>query len=467
MSAPPPEGAALAGRMVLVAGLGASGVAAARALLAAGARVLAADGRDDDGLRGRAAALAGAGADVRLGGLPPSLLDGRDLVIASPGVPPSDPLLLAAVAARVPVWSEPELAWRLARGRTRLVAVTGTNGKTTTTELVAACLGAPAAGNIGTPLVELIVRGDPPPLAVAELSSFQLHFAETLRPDVAVLVNVAPDHLDWHGSLTAYGVAKARLWARQRAEDWAVVNADDPGARRIAAAAPPPGGTVTVSATGAGTGAGGPHVDVAGGAVRWRAPGSPPVAIVPVDTLRVRGAHNLDNVCAAAGAAIAAGADPASLAAPLAGFQPGAHRLEHVARRGDVDWVNDSKATNPHAARAALASFDSVVWIAGGLNKGLAFDDLVDVVRGRVRAAITIGECGPQIAALTRRLRIVTVEAGTLDVAVAVAAGLARSGDTVLLAPAAASMDQFVDYADRGRSFRDLVTRLDRPAGAR
>ena len=443
----------------LVLGLGASGAAAARALLGRGAEVIAADDRAPQ----RAEALAEAGADVRLGGLDPALVDGRDLVVASPGVPPHHPLLVAATARGIPVWSEPELAWRLARGRTRLVAVTGTNGKTTTTELVAALLGAPAAGNIGTPLVELLAGPQAPPVAVAELSSFQLHFAHTLRPEVAVLLNVAGDHIDWHGSVEAYQAAKARVWAAQRPSDVVVVNVEDPGALATVGAHPPPGVLARVAIGGVPEP---PAAGVRGGAIVWRPSDGDEVEVVDVADLRFVGPHNVLNACAAVAAAVCAGADPRTIGPAVAGFASGPHRLEPVATADGVAWVNDSKATNPHAAAAALRSFSSVVWIAGGLDKDLDFEVLSDLLPGRVRAALTIGSCGPVVAALARRMGVETVEAGTLPAAVAAAARLARPGDTVLLAPAAASMDQFTDYAARGQAFRDLVADLvKRPGG--
>lgn len=441
----------------LVLGLRASGEAVAKALLGRGVDVRVADARADDALSARAQPLLRAGADVRLGGLDQTLLDGRDVVVASPGVAPRHPVLQAATARGLQVWSEPELAWRLAAGRTRLVAVTGTNGKTTTTELTAACLGAPAGGNIGTPLIEQLSGHPPPPLVVAELSSFQLHFTHTLRAEVAVLLNVACDHLDWHGSMPAYQAAKARAWARQRPPDALVLNVEDPGAVEAVRAHPPPGAVVRVC-TGPPEHA--PAVGVVDGAVVWCPPGGESVEVVAVENLALVGPHNLANVCAAVAAAICAGADPAGLAPVVAAFPPGPHRVERVVGLGGVTWVNDSKATNPHAAAAALRSFGSIVWIAGGLDKDLDFDGLADLVRERVCATVTIGSCGPQLAALSRRVGVRTVEAGTLAAAVDAAAGLARPGDTVLLAPAAASMDQFTDYAARGQAFRDLVTAL-------
>jgi UDP-N-acetylmuramoylalanine--D-glutamate ligase len=441
----------------LVVGLGASGVAIAQSLLGRGLDVRVTDACASQALTTRAAPLRQAGAEVRLGSMDEQLLDGRDLVVTSPGVPPRTPLLVAALARGLPVWSEPELAWRLAGERVRLVAITGTNGKTTTTQLVGTCLGAPTAGNIGTPLVELLGGAAPPPLVVVELSSFQLHFTHTLRPDVAVLLNVAGDHLDWHGTLHAYRAAKARAWANQRPGDVVVVNSEDEGACQTLAAHPPPGDVVRV---GIAAPARPPAVGVRDGVIVWQPPDGEAVPIVDVAHLALVGPHNVANTCAAVAAAICMGADPSTLAPALAGFVAGPHRVEHVAAIDGVTWINDSKATNPHAAAAALRSFGSIVWIAGGLDKDLDFDVLADLLSERVRATVTIGACGPRVAAVARQAGVETMEAGTLDVAVDVAARLARPGDTVLLAPAAASMDQFTDYAARGQAFRELVSAL-------
>ncbi|HVM00180.1 MAG TPA: UDP-N-acetylmuramoyl-L-alanine--D-glutamate ligase [Egibacteraceae bacterium] len=469
------EGAGVEGVRVIVLGLGLSGTAAARALAAADVGdLLVVDTRDTPAVRERAAALRAAGVDARPGVTDAATLAGAGLVVTSPGVAPGNPILAAATAGGQRVWSEPELAWRLNSGRTRLVAVTGTNGKTTTTELVAACLRAPVGGNIGTPLCDLLTGADAPALAVAELSSFQLRFTDRLRADVGVLLNVAPDHLDWHGTLDDYTAAKARVWANQRPEgapgpdgrDWAVVGVDDAGARAAAAAHPPPAGVAAATSAPPGPG----EVGVAGGVIVSRL--GVDTEVVAVDALPARGPHNVANAVAAVAAAVCAGADPAGLAGPLTSQRPGPHRLEQVATLAEVAYVNDSKATNPHAAAAALRSFGapgspSVVWIAGGLGKGLDFADLAAVVRERVRVAVTVGRSGPEIAALTRRLGVPTVEAGTLGRAVREAAARARAGDTVLLAPACASMDQFRDYAERGQAFRDAVAAVASPHPAK
>jgi UDP-N-acetylmuramoylalanine--D-glutamate ligase len=451
--------AALAGRRVLVVGLGVSGAAAAAAAARAGAEVVATDAAGGEAVRARGRHLASLGVDVRLATDGPDLLTGSDLVVPSPGVAQSSPILGAALRAGVEVWSEPELAWRLSGGGTRLVAVTGTNGKTSTTELLGACLGAPSAGNIGTPLCDVLAVDRPPPLVVAELSSFQLRFASTLAPHVAVLLNVAPDHLDWHGDASAYADAKANVWARQGAQDWTVLNLDDPGTAALAERSPPRARVVgfTLGAPAPG------QVGRRGAAIVSRI-GEPAVEI-PVPAGLGGAPHRLANALAASAAALCAGAGPAAVARGLARHRPGPHRLEVVAERGGVRWVNDSKATNPHAAAAALSSYERVVWIAGGLNKGLSFDPLADLLAERARYVITVGTAAPEIGELARRLALPVADAGTVAGAVALAAGVARPGDTVLLAPACASMDQFHDYSERGQAFRDAVAAVLRPDG--
>jgi UDP-N-acetylmuramoylalanine--D-glutamate ligase len=454
------------GRRALVLGLGRSGEAAALALHRAGAAVVVLDAADDAAAHSRAAALQRAvegradaarrivvhlGADLD----DPAPLDAADLVVPSPGVPPSRGLLTAAAERGLPVWSEVELAWQLAAGRTRLVAVTGTNGKTSTTELLAACLAAPTGGNIGTPLVTLLAADDPPPLVVAELSSFQLHLVETLHPEVAVLLNLAPDHLDWHGGLVAYGDAKARLWARHAGDDVVVVNRDDEGAAGVLARNPSAGRVVgsTLGAPAPG------EVGIVDGVLTARL-ADDPVAVVRIDELALGAPHQVANACAAVAAALCAGATFEACAAALRAFRPGPHRLEHVADIGGVTYVNDSKATNPHAAAAALAAHDDIVLIAGGLAKGLDMAVLGPALAARARAVVTIGTSGPQIAALARGLGLEVVEAGALAAAVPAAARLAGGTGTVLLAPACASMDQFTDYAARGEAFRAAVAEL-------
>ena len=445
----------LSGRKVLVAGLGSSGRAAARHLTDLGADVLACDDAPDRAV----GELTARGARVHLGSMPPELLEDRELVVVSPGVPPSHPLLGAAVAAGVPVWSEVELAARLAR--VPMVGVTGTNGKTTTTELAAAMLNASgrralAAGNVGLPLVDAVLRrDDPPEVVVVELSSFQLQFTFTLRLAAGAWLNFAPDHLDWHPDLDAYAEAKARIWRNQEPGDWVLYPPQEPV---VAAHAARAGGTRVPVSTGRPP-AGGLGVDagVAVSAIPGREGG-----LWRVAALRLPGRHNLANALAASGLAIRVGAHPAGMARAVAAFQPRPHRLEPVGEVRGVRFINDSKATNPHAAREALTAFPRIVWLAGGRNKGLAFDELVEEARPRLVGAVLLGEAADDLAKALDGAGFTgpVVRAASIGEAVTVAFGLAEPGDTVLLSPACASFDMFASYAERGKAFAAAVGRL-------
>jgi UDP-N-acetylmuramoylalanine--D-glutamate ligase len=471
----------LSGRTVLVAGLGVSGVAAARVLLDRGARVLLADAAE----RPAAAELTAAGA-TWLGGAA-EVPAGVDLVVTSPGWRPDAPLLASAAARGVEVVGEPELAWRLrGPGAARWLAVTGTNGKTTTVTMLEAVLAAAgrravAAGNVGRPLVEVVTATGPDgapayDTVAVELSSFQLHWSTTLAPQVAAVLNVADDHTDWHGSFAAYRDAKARIL---RGAEVAVADAGDPVASALAAAHPHPV-TVTLGEPGPG------QLGVRAGALVDRAFSPDPAGEVLLEAgaLAVPGPHNTVNALAAAALARADGVPAGAVARGLAGFRGGAHRNALVATVGGVDWVDDSKATNPHAAGASLAGYPRVVWIAGGLLKGADVDPLVAAVAGRLAGAVLLGrdraELRRSLARHAPSLPVVevpsgddgAVTAGTGGTAeevmrrvVAEAARLARPGDTVLLAPAAASMDVFRDYAHRGDAFADAVRAL--PGAAR
>jgi UDP-N-acetylmuramoylalanine--D-glutamate ligase len=438
----------LADQDVLVLGLGVSGRSAAAFCAGHGARVTAADERGE----GLLAPLdLPASVRVRLG---PPLPDPAefDLVVPSPGVPPSR---YASRARRV--WGDVELAARSLR--VPIIAVTGTNGKSTTVLLIEAMLRtaglrAEAAGNVGRPALELV--GRPLDVAVLEVSSFQLETVDAFHPRVAVVLNLAPDHIDRHGSVEAYRDAKARIFANQEEDDVAVLNAADPAVASLAALTrarvlrfhrgQPPGEP----------GAGCAWLDA--GAIRLRI--GPDLARVPLDGLALQGVHNLENVMAALLAASALGVDPAAAARALPGFRALPHRSETVATRGGVDWVDDSKATNPHAAARALEGCGRpVVWIAGGRDKDLDFDALAEVACDRVREAILIGEASPKLArALSGR--VPCSEVGHLAAAVERAARVARSGDVVLLAPACSSHDQFTSYEERGRVFRAAVAEL-------
>ncbi len=354
-----------------------------------------------------------------------SLLDGVEVLVKSPGVPGEAPLVVAARARGIGVWSEIELASRLLPNP--LLGVTGTNGKTTTTELLGAMLGARTAGNVGTALSELVGQVPEDEWVVCELSSFQLEDVESFRPRIAVLLNLEPDHLDRHGSFDAYRAAKLRLFENQTAEDVAVVPrgfGPVPGsARRVEFAA-----------------------DDA----------------LPAEPL-IPGAHNRENAAAATAAARAAGHDDATIATALRTFPGVEHRLELVADIGGVRYVNDSKATNTAAARRALTAYDAPLHlILGGRAKGERWDGLAgEIAAANVVTAYLIGEAAEPLSVDLGFASVPFLLSTTLDRAVAEAASAARAGDVVLLSPACASYDQFRDYEHRGEEFRRLVQNLE------
>ena len=434
---------------VVVTGIGVSGMAAAEVLLRWGARVTVVDESDGEHDRARAAALRALGASVRLG---PLVADGApDLVVTSPGWRPDNALLVAYGDGGVPVWGEVELAWRgTDHERTRWLGITGTNGKTTTTEMLAAMIDAAgvegaAAGNIGLPLLHAVGREPAPELLAVELSSFQLHWCRTLDVTAAAVLNLAPDHLDWHGSMSAYGAAKAAVWGPSTIP---LFNADDSGATGLAGGRPDAVG-FALDALAPLHRAGDLLVDTAFGGGE----------LLTVGELQVRGDHNVANALAAAGLALAAGVPATAVRTALRAFTTGRHRDEVVATVDGVAYVDDSKATNPHAAAASLSAYESVVWVAGGLNKGLAFDDLARDHGHRLRAAVLIGACAAEVQdALARHAPNVPVHrAESMHTAVETARSVAKTGDTVLLAPAAASMDMFRNYAERGDVFAAAV----------
>ena len=427
-------------------GLGLSGEAVARHLRDRAALVRVVDDHPTDETRRRAQALG-----LPLEACPDEarlrqLVEEVDVVVPSPGVPEDHPVFRLAAELRRPVRGEVELAARWARRP--LVAVTGTNGKTTVTELVAAMLGESglrtvAAGNIGLPLSEAVRRDVD--VLVVEVSSFQLRFTDAFRPAVAVWLNFAEDHLDWHPSLDAYAEAKARIWAHQTAEDVAVVNADDPVVMRWAAHAPS-----RVIRFGLREPA---EYVVAEG---WLT--GPHGGIVAVADLPRALPHDLANGLAAAATAEAVGAGRSAVAAALRRFDGLPHRVTLVGEGRGVRWYDDSKATNPHAALAAVSGFESVVLVAGGRNKGMDLAPLADAA-AHIRAVVALGEAAPEVAAAFDGLRPV-VHAATMAEAVEAAAGLARPGDVVLLSPACASFDQYPSYAHRGEDFARSVQAL-------
>jgi UDP-N-acetylmuramoylalanine--D-glutamate ligase len=416
----------------LVVGLRRSGLAACEAIARVwpGAEVTAADADTATDV----SRLRALGIKSRLGtGLVP--VAGLTALVKSPGVPGEVPQVAAARAAGVPIWSEVELAARMLP-LNPIAGVTGTNGKTTTTHLLGAMLKAggrecEVAGNVGRPLSELAGRISPQTWIACELSSFQLEDIDRLRVRVAVILNVTPDHLDRHGTLAAYTRAKLRILQNQRDGDTAVLNADDPVLR--AAALPGRGARVWFSSADP-------------GAIDWEHAG-------------LRGEHNLENALAAAAAARAAGVGAADIDAALRAFRPPPHRLEPVASAAGVEWVNDSKATNPDATIKALTAFaGGVHLILGGSLKGGSFADLAAAVAsGPVVGSYLIGAAADALADALTAAGAPFVRCETLARAVGEAAAAARPGDTVLLSPACASFDQFRDYEQRGARFTDLA----------
>jgi UDP-N-acetylmuramoylalanine--D-glutamate ligase len=477
-----------AGLTVLVTGGGVSGFAAADALAERGARVVLVDGAEPaagSALAERLKVLDILGVDVRVGPAHVATLPdpAPDLVVTSPGWRPDQPLLAAAAEAEIPVWGEVELAWRLrAPGAAPWLTLTGTNGKTTTVQMLtsmlrAAGLRACSAGNVGTPILEAVLHPEPFDVIAVELSSFQLHWSRSVSPLASACLNVAPDHLDWHGTFEAYRAAKGRVYERTRIA--CVYNVQDAtteelvreaevveGARAVGFTLGVPARSMVGlvddvladrafvaerehSAAELGT-----LADIADG-------GTPPP-------------HVVQDALAAAALARAAGVPPVAVRDGLRAFTPEPHRTAELTTVDGVRFVDDSKATNPHAARAALRGYESVVWIAGGLLKGAKVDDLVRDVADRLRAAVLIGADRASIADALRRhapdVRVIDVAAtdtDAMDQVVARAFDAARPGDVVLLAPAAASMDMFANYEARGAAFAAAVHRLAQRLGGR
>lgn len=449
---------------VAVVGLGVSGVAVARYVMAhrtpeAPIDLAMFDGADDARLRSVAEEFSGDGLRVVLGA---EALDGRyDVAVVSPGIPPASPLRRSVSSAADRVIGDIEFAFE--RSGSPWLAVTGTNGKTTVTSLCTHILttaGVPAesVGNIGEPPIALVDEIGPSTALVAEVSSFQLALTETFRPRVAVLLNITPDHIDWHGSLEAYAADKTRLFANMGPGDCAVIDVDDPGSAPYAESVEARGvrvlrvSRVSVPACGAGIADGRLVLDTASGVVD----------LLAASDLRILGDHNRSNALAAAAAAHAWGVDAASIAEGLATFEPIEHRLEPVGTVGGVSYVNDSKATNPAASVMALTAFPAtpVVLLLGGRNKDNEFDELAARAAGSVRAVVVFGEAAPEIEAAVAAAGLEHVVVRHMADAVEQASRMARPGDAVLLSPACASFDEFEGYAHRGRAFRHLVARM-------
>ncbi|MBA8794312.1 UDP-N-acetylmuramoylalanine--D-glutamate ligase [Friedmanniella endophytica] len=474
----------------VVAGVGVAGFAAADALIEFGARVTVLEDVASEANVEKGELLGVLGAEVRIGpGSSATLPDGVDLVVTT-GWPPTSPLLSQALARRVPVWSEPELAFRLARSRPGRPApawlgITGTNGKTTTTTMLASMLTAAglstaAVGNIGRPVTETVLdtetRYD---VLAVELSSFQLHWADRLSLHSAVVLNLQPDHLEWYdpaggdrdAAYAAYAADKARIYAG--VEHSCVYNVTDPATERMVEEA-----DVVEGARAIGFTAGVPAVSMLGvvddllvdrAFISQRRDSA--LELARVSDVSPAAPHNVTNALAAAALARSFGVPATAVRDGLRAADVPGHRIETVRTLAGVRFVDDSKATNPHAADASLSAFDPVVWVAGGQAKGVGFDELVRRHADRLRAAVLLGVDRALIAeALARhapQVPVITVDApedGAMAQAVAAAASRARPGDVVLLAPACASLDMFASYAARGDAFAAAVNDLDEGA---
>ncbi|MGZ6228886.1 MAG: UDP-N-acetylmuramoyl-L-alanine--D-glutamate ligase [Candidatus Binataceae bacterium] len=442
----------LAGKRVMVIGLGVSGLAAARLLAGRGARLVMTDLRADLRLDPNHGSTPPG--EIHLGAEDPSWLDGVDLVVTSPGVPASSTLLTEADRRRIPVIGELELGSRFVSAP--IVAVTGTNGKSTVTTLIGEIFKAAGrrvfvGGNLGTPLVEA-AEGEFDAV-VAEVSSYQLERTEHFKPHVGVHLNLAEDHLDRYKNLDEYGSAKARLFRMQDRYDWAILNRDDPRVwflrTKLAA---------QVMSFGLGPAEFTPAIGYDAGDlifdIRTRH------GRISLKRMRLAGRHNIANAMAAAAAALVSGVEPRAIEAALAEFAGLPHRMEFVAERGGVTYIDDSKGTNVASVVEALAAVRApIILIAGGMDKGGDYGPLRGPLGEKVRRLILIGAARDTMrAALEGATEIELVQ--TLGEAVRRAAAAASRGDTVLLSPACSSFDQFNNYAERGRIFQELVRAL-------
>ena len=456
----------------VVAGIGVAGFACADQLVHLGARVTVVDAADGDRQRERADVLGVVGATVRLGD-GDTLPSDADVLIVSPGLPPSAPIIVAALADGVPVWGELELAWRL-RGDNPAawLMVTGTNGKTTTTLMLesilrAAGLRTASVGNIGVSLVDAVMDPMGFDVFAVEVGAPQLPFLYSASPVASVCLNLAPDHVDLFGSFEAYRDAKARIYRNTQIA--AVYNVLDPETERMVEEADVVEGCRAIGVT-----LGVPGRSMFGvvedllvdrAFIENRADAA--LELGSVELVKPFAPHNVSNALAASALARAYGVPAAAIAAGLLQFEAAGHRIATVADHEGVLWVDDSKATNCHAAQTSLLAYESVIWIAGGMAKGQEFDELVQLAGSRMRGVVLLGVDRDKIReALVRHapdvpiVEVPRTDTGAMDDVVLAAAAMAKAGDTVLLAPGCASWDMFRDYAHRGDAFADSITRL-------
>ncbi len=446
------------GKRVLVVGLGKSGVASALFLESRGARVTVSDAKSEDQLRNEIPALLDRGITVETGKHGERTFRDQDLIVVSPGVPGDVAPLQQARRLGIPVIGEIELTACFLQGN--VVAITGSNGKTTTTTLTGEIIASGGrktlvGGNIGTPAITFVEQSSPDTWVVLEISSFQLESIESFHPQISAVLNLTPDHLDRHGSMESYIAAKARIFENQTADDYAVLNADDEISVRLAEGLKPQ--VLWFSRRRA--------VErgayVLGGTIVYRAEkNEKEVEIMPVSEIALKGAHNVENVLAAVAIGMAAGVEPQAIRRAVKDFRAVEHRLEYVATLRGVQYYNDSKATNVDATMKALQSFPANIHlILGGKDKGSDYSELNALIAERVKCVYTIGAAAAKIESQIGNSAPV-ISAQTLESAVGKAADLAVEGDIVLLAPACASFDQFPSYEHRGRVFKELVQSL-------
>ncbi len=447
-----------AGKSVLVVGLGRSGLAASEVLRRYDCDVTATDTSPKSELEPEARALEEQGVRLVLGGHDSALLKGKQLIVLSPGVPRTIPLVQEALRHGIPVLSEIEVAWELSRAP--IVAVTGTNGKSTVVTLLGKIVAAAGfevavAGNIGIPLCAVAESIPPEGVIVAEISSFQLESVDRFHAKVAVLLNITPDHLDRYPDVESYTAAKARVFANQTPSDFAVLNADDPAQKVFAATL----GAKILSFSFAERKV--RHGAFVRGKSFWFRDANGETEITGVDDVPLKGPHNIANVMACVCASAAAGVAPAAMKTPIEEFKGLEHRLEEVAEIDRVMFVNDSKATNVDSMKYALLSFEKpVVLIAGGKDKGGNFAKLASLASEKVKALVLIGQAAEKIKSSWPSIK--AHAAGSMEEAVATALKLAGPDEVVLLAPGCASFDMFKDFEHRGRVFKEAVHALAR-----
>ena len=463
------------GLHALVVGLGVAGFAAADALIHVGARVTVIDAKDSEKARERATILEILDATVLFGD-DEHLPEGIDLVVLSPGVSPLAPIVQAARDADLPIWGELELAWRLRdpQNAAPWLVITGTNGKTTTTLMLESILQTSgrrsiAAGNIGHSLVETMMDPQPWDAIAVEVGAPQLPFVESMSPQASVCLNIAPDHIDLFGSFDAYRDAKAKIY--ERTQIAAIFNEADEETMHMVERADVVEGCRAIGLT-----LGIPDVSMLGVVDEFMVDRAflsdrkdNALELALIDDLAIPARHNVENALAASALARAHGVDPRHIRDGLRAWRPAPHRIAQVAVISDVTYIDDSKATNTHAAMTSIKAYESIVWIAGGMAKGQDFDELVLAIANKLRGVVLLGVDQDIIAGALERhapnvpiTRVTSKETNAMEIVVQSAAEMAQAGDTVLLAPGCASWDMYRDYGHRGDDFASAVRQLEK-----